>query len=210
VDGIKELYAPNGWAPWWDRKAVRPEWKDATLEIDARRVHTGGHAAQWFNNYAVHTGGIYQRIMGLQPGSTLTLSAWVQAFSSGKDDFEHSDGRYRMRIGIDPYGGVDPESADVVWSNGGNAIQPYDAYVLVAVSTVARSDRATVFVWGQAEWALKHNNAYVDDVVLMASAEPGPTPGPTPTPGPGGECDYDTIREIMRQELDNTRLQGGP
>lgn len=214
VDGVKELYAPNGWEPWWDARAVRPEWKDATLSIDARRVHTGEHAAQWFNNYAVHTGGIYQRVVGLSPGSTLTLSAWVQAFSSGKDDFEHSDGRYRMRVGIDPYGGVDPESADIVWSDGGNAIQPYDAYSVLRIETQARSDRVTVFVWGQAEWALKHNNAYVDDVALTASAGPEPTPGPTPTPCPpcptpaAGEINYERIRGIVREELDGTGLTG--
>ncbi len=206
VDGIRELYGPNSWELWWDPRSARPEWKDATVAVDSRRVRSGEHAAQWFNNYAVHTGGIYQRVMGLQPGSTLTLSAYVQAFSSGKDDFSRSDGRYRMRIGIDPYGGVDPESADVVWSDGGNAVQPYDAYVPVAVSTTARSNRATVWIWGQAEWPLKHNDAYVDDVALVASG--GSTPGPTPTPGPGTGCDYDTIRGIMREELDRTGLTG--
>jgi hypothetical protein len=219
VDGIRELYGPNEWGLWWDPRSARPEWKDATMAVDSRRVRSGEHAAQWFNNYAVHTGGIYQRVTGLQPGSTLTLSGYVQAFSSGKDDFSRSDGRYRMRIGIDPYGGMDPESADVVWSDGGNAVQPYDAYMLITVTTMARSDRATVWVWGQAEWALKHNDAYVDDVALVASGggAPPPTPGPTPTPclpcptpgpGPGSGCDYDTIRGIMREELDRTGLTG--
>jgi len=219
VDNVRELNVPNGWMPWWDSRSARPEWKDASLAVDSRRVHSGEHAAQWFNNYAVHTGGIYQRVTELQPGSTLTLSAYVQAFSSGKDDFSRSDGRYRMKIGIDPYGGVDPESTDIIWSDGGNAVQPYDAYVLVSVTTMARSDRATVWVWGQAEWALKHNDAYVDDVALVASGggAPPPTPGPTPTPclpcptpgpGPGSGCDYDTIRGIMREELDRTGLTG--
>jgi len=214
IDNARELEVANGWLPWWDARATRPEWKDAAISIDPRRVHGGQHAQQWFNNWAKHTGGIYQRVAGLVPGSTLHLEAWVQAFSSAGDDFSRSDGRYRMRIGIDPYGGIDPEAAEIVWSDGGGAVQPYDAYQRVEVQTVAKSDRATVFIWGQAEWALKHNDAYVDDVRLcvVGGAIPTPIPGtptpgpPTPTPGPGAAVDYEQVRQIIREELDKTRL----
>jgi hypothetical protein len=211
IDNARELEVATGWMPWWDARSARPEWKDASVTIDPRRVHGSQHAQQWFNNYAKHTGGVYQRVTGIAPGSTLRLEAWVQAFSSSGDDFSHSNGRYRMRIGIDPYGGIDPESADVAWSSGGNAIQPYDEYQRLEVQTIAKSDRATVFVWGQAEWALKHNDAYVDDVWLsvVGGEIPTPTPGPeppTPTPGPGGAVDYDRIRQVVREEIDKTRL----
>lgn len=179
VGNVGELNVAVGWEPWWDPKAARPEYKDAAIGVDARRVKTGSHAQQWFNNYNKHTAGILQVVGGVTPGKTLQLVAWVQCFSSGKDDFSKSDGRYRMRIGVDPYGGVDPESTDVVWSDEGNAVQPYDAYARLEVETVARSDRCTVLVWGQAEWPLKHNDAYVDDVVLVeVDGEPGPEPGP--------------------------------
>ena len=118
----------------------------------------------------------------------------MQTFSSNEDDFSQSAGKYRMRIGIDPYGGLDPESPDVVWSNGGHAIEPYDEYQFLSVETVARSDRVTVFIWGQAEWALKHNNAYVDDVRLVAIGD-----GTTLPPATG--LTEEQVRQIVRDEM---------
>lgn len=190
--GAPELKVPENWIAWWDPSSSRPEYKCATTEVDPRRIHSGRAAAQWFNNYAVHTAGLYQVVENIA-GETLRFEAWVQAFSSSKDDFTHSDGRYRMRIGIDPYGGTDPKSGDIIWSNEGHAVQPYDAYQLLVVETPARSDRCTVFIWGQAEWALKHNNAYADDAVLY---QVGVVPDPTPVPG---GVDYEHIEKIMRQ-----------
>lgn len=197
VDGIGELTVGNYWEPWWDENAARPEFKRADIAVDARRVRSGSSAQQWFNNYATHTGGIYQRVSGVTVGTTLVLEAWVQAFSSSQDNFSQSSGRYRMRIGIDPYGGLDPESPDVAWSNDGNAVEPYDAYQFLRVEAVARSDRATVYIWGQAEWPLKHNDAYVDDVRLYVSGS-----GPSPVPGTG--LTEEQVRAIVRDELAKT------
>jgi len=196
-DDIAELKVADGWIPWWDEDARRPEFKAATLDIDPRRVRSGNSAQQWFTLYDTHTAGIYQRVSGIPVGKTLVFEAWVQAFSSNADDFDQSNGRYRMRIGIDPYGGIDPESPDVVWSNDGSAIQPYDSYFYLQVETPARSDRVTVFVWGQAEWALKHNDAYVDDTRLYAVDGDGDPPS---TPVPGGLTE-EQIRAIVREEL---------
>jgi len=181
VDDIGELWVANDWMPWWSGDD-RPEYKDASVQIDARRVRSGQHAQQWFNNWRAHTAGIYQRVEGVPVGAEVWFEAWVQCWSSGQKDPRHSDGRYRMRIGIDPYGGIDPESTDVVWSGGGDAVQPYDAYERLEVHCPARSDRVTVFVWGQAEWALRNNNAYVDDCRLWVEGGSGPGPTPPPTP----------------------------
>lgn len=180
VDGIGELTVAEGWFPWWHPGSARPEYKAATLDIDPRRVHSGNAAQQWFNNFAKHTAGICQRLENVPVGAELTFEAWVQAFVSDKDDFSQSDGRYRMRIGIDVYGGTDPEGEDVVWSDDGHSIQPYDEYQYLSVEAVARSDRCTVFIQGQNEWPLKHNNGYVDDCKLLARIEE-PEPDPPPT-----------------------------
>lgn len=189
--GAGELKVAESWTPWWHTTDTRPEYKPATLNVDATRVHSGQTAQQWFNTYAHHTAGIYQRVTGLASGCTLTLSAWVQAFTRNDDaDWRHSTGRYRMRIGIDPYGGTDPESTDIVWSE---TVQPYDAYQRLEVTTQAMSDRATAFVWGQAEWRFKHNNAYVDDVALSAT-EAEPTE-------PGDPGDYVTASQAANIAL---------
>jgi hypothetical protein len=185
--GAGEVKVAAGWEPWWHQTDTRPEYKRADHSVDAHRVHGGYAAQQWFNSYATHTAGIYQRVTGLTPGVNLTLSAWVQAFTRNDDtNWRVSDGRYRMRIGIDPYGGTDPESKDVVWSE---TLQPYDKWYRLEVTTPAKSDRATVFVWGQPEWRVKHNNGYVDDVVLtVGEGEPPPLP-------PGEPGDYVTAAQ---------------
>lgn len=229
VDGIPELKVADYWTPWWDEDSARPEYKIATLVIDPRRVRTGQAAQQWFNNYNTHTAGIYQRV-AVPYGAMIELTAWVQAFSSIADDFTESEGgKYRMRIGLDPFGGLDPESPDVVWSNDGHSIEPYDRYYELVVRARAQSSRVTIYIWSQAEWALKHNNGYVDDVGLMviisetpeptataipATATPVPatsTPGPgTPTPTPAAGIDLELlvemIRAVIREELDATVL----
>lgn len=192
-NGIHELKVANGWQPWWHRNDTRPEFKIATPDVDPRRIHEGQAAQQWFNNHATHTAGIYQIVHDVPVGATLHFLAWVQAFSSNVDDFTKSAGRYRMRIGINPYGGMDAESPDVVWSE---VLQPYDAFERLEMSAVARSDRCTVFVWGQAEWALKHNNAYVDACHLYYEADETP-----PEPPPGEGVTADQARAIARREL---------
>jgi len=198
-DDILQLHVANGWVAWWSENDRRPEYKDAKVSLDPRRVHSGQHAQQWFTSWGKHTAGIYQIISPIEFGKTYQFSAWVQAWSSSGDDPNVSNGRYRMRIGIDPYGGTDPESADIVWSNDGNSVQPYDEYQQIAVRAQAKSDRITLWAWGQSEWALKHNDAYVDDMELSIVGE-GPLPTQAPyTPAPSGEIDYARIEEIVRR-----------
>lgn len=175
ANNVRELQVAESWVPWWHQTDRRPEFKAAVPEVDPFRIHSGQAAQQWFTSYSTHTGGIYQQVPDLTPGTVLTLTAWVQAFTRHDDaNFRQSDGRYRMRIGIDPYGGVDPESRDIIWSE---VAQPYDHYIKLTAISRAASDRATIFIWGQAEWGLKHNNGYVDDVELIVSGEPSPEPG---------------------------------
>jgi len=186
VDGIGELKVANDWQPWWHQSDRRPEFKLATLAVDPHRVRNGQAAQQWFTSFSTHTGGIYQQVHNLTPGKVLQFTASVQAFSRNDDsNWRQSDGRYRMKIGIDPYGGVDPECKDIVWSQ---AVQPYDAWTELFVEAVARSDRCTVWVWGQCEWGVKHNNGYVDGCMLRQVGEDVPPP-------PGEPGDYVTASQ---------------
>lgn len=201
VGGVGELKVAHGWVPWWlEGGGVRPEYKIARRAVHDRRVADGVQAQQWFNSYNVHTAGILQQVAEIVPGRELTFSALVQCFSRDDDsDFNESEGRYRMRIGLDPYGGLDAEAMDVVWSNDGHSIQPYDNYEPLSVTATARSDRCTVFVWGQPEWKVKHNNAYVDSAILTMAGEPD-DPGDPGEPGGPGLTEAET-RAIVRSEL---------
>jgi hypothetical protein len=180
VNGVGELKVADHWFPWWHQSDARPEFKIASTSVDANRVRSGSAAQQWFNTYATHTGGVYQQVADVPVGKRLILTAFVQAFTRNDDaDWRKSTGRYRMRIGLDPYGGTNPESQDVVWSE---VIQPYDDWFPLSVESASHADRCTIFVWGQAEWAFKHNNAYVDDCQLVYEDDKDQPEPPPPQP----------------------------
>lgn len=69
-------------------------------------------------------------------------------------------------VGIDPTGGTDPFSDDVVWGNGAHI---YNQHAQVpAAEAVAEGDVVTVFLRAKTLWPFKHNDAYWDDVALLA------------------------------------------
>ena len=197
VDGDGNLKVAVGWQPWWHTTDARPEYKPAEYHVDPRRIRSGQFAQQWFNRWQTHTAGIYQQVENVPVGKPLVFEACVQAWSTNTEDPNVSDGRYRMRIGVDPYGGSDPESRDIVWSDA-EPLAPMNPneYVALKVETTSRSDRCTAFVWGQAEWRLSHNDAYVDDCRLYYLDEEQP-----PQPPPGQGWTEEQIRAIAREEI---------
>lgn len=206
---IPQVQIADGWYPWWHTSDTRPEFVVDPRDA-ARRVRSGTHCQHWFNSYATHTAGIYQRVNGdgvWAIGDTLIAHAYVQAWS--RDDFgtgdpdnpSESNGRYRLKVGIDPYGGIDPESPDIVWSV---TVQPYDEYTEVNVTVEVASDRATVFLWGQPEWACKHNNAYVEDVQLVAVANGQPPANPPNPPA----TDLDRLATVVAIKTEAYVMRG--
>lgn len=207
---VGQVEIANGWLPWWDANDWRPEYVVDDRDA-ARRVKSGLFCQHWFNSYHTHTAGIMQRVVSdgaWGPGDELIASAYVQAWS--REDFgtgdadrpDQSNGKYRMKIGIDPYGGIDPMSSDIVWSE---AVQPYDEYVHVGVATGAQSNRATVFLWGQAEWNCKHNDAYTDDVQVVAVLSGNPPSPPVPPVPP--IVSIDKLAQVIAEKTERNVMR---
>jgi hypothetical protein len=85
-----------------------------------------------------------------------------------------------LKIGIDPTGGTDPWSKDIVWSAEQDA---YDQFTRFEVQAVARSNKATVFTYSRPENPMEHNDIYLDDAELAAVGG-GFTPPVTVNPPP--------------------------
>jgi hypothetical protein len=68
-----------------------------------------------------------------------------------------------MKIGIDPTGGSNWASPNVVWSGTQN---PYDAYAPFAIEAVSQSSVVTVFTYAYQSEPRKHNDIYWDDASL--------------------------------------------
>jgi hypothetical protein len=219
--GAGEVVIAVGWEPWWttgsaddnaDGYFFRPEYKpeDANL-FTSRRVHSGRFSQKQFNTYAHHRAGVYQQV-DVQPGSKLTFTAWAQVWSSGQSDPDKCDefGNYQVWAGIDPTGGRDGNSGNIVWSQ---PIMACNQWVFLQVETVAKSGKATVFLKGEPGYRMKHNDAYWDDATLVVHAPPTPTPRPptaTPTPRPPTATPTPTPVPDAVANAESVNLYAGP
>ncbi len=172
-----ELTIANGWELWYDNRDqcreglccynFRPEYKpeDGYVFTDPQRVRSGRYAQKMFTLFSTHTAGLYQRV-AVPEGSQVKFSIWVVVWSSSVSDPHHSTlpGKYWLSVGIDPYGGTDPFSDQIVWSGG---VEHYDEHVWLSVAAVAQADHVTVFTKAAPEWCVKHNDSYWDDARLV-------------------------------------------
>ncbi|MFQ6100627.1 MAG: hypothetical protein ACE5OS_05255 [Anaerolineae bacterium] len=184
---------------------AQPEGGDIGKSPDPHRVRSGERAYKLFTFHRKHDAGLYQQVNvapGTKLRLTAYAHAWSNHKGEG---FPHpSDGRwsegvgyderiilegdepllngdpqndalgnFTFYVGIDPTGGTDPFADTVVWGRGAHI---YNAYHEVpAVEAVAQADTVTVFLRSKTLWAFKHNDAYWDDVELVAEGE-GPPP----------------------------------
>ena len=184
-----EVNVANGWQPFWqdgpgqdEGYNRRPEFQpEDASRFGRRRIHEGNWAQKIMSTFSTHHAGLWQQI-NVPVGSTVRFSAWAQAWSSSKDDPSYSvDGAYGTSIGIDPTGGTDWTSPSIVWSGKNWTL---DQWVQHGVETQARAGTVTIYLRGDAEWRVKHNDGYWDDICVTFQAPPTPLPRPTSPPPP--------------------------
>jgi hypothetical protein len=192
---VGEVEVANGWYPWFQDGPHqdqglnhRPEWKAENAQWHGtQRIKEGIWAQKWGKVYSTHRAGIYQQV-SVPAGSQVTLTGWAQAWSSTEDDpLVSKGGGYAVMVGIDPTGGTDWRSNSIVWSEPNRTL---DEWVQLSVSARAQGGTVTVYLRGEAEWPVKHNDAYFDDICLTyvaPTAVPTNTPRPTDTPTPTSE-----------------------
>jgi LysM repeat protein len=196
-DGIGEVQVAPGWRAWYldmpphyvqipancnERSDgyhcywMRPEFRDNTSFEN--RIHSGVRSQKYFSYGRMHEAGLYQQVGGIKPGVTLRFAIYIQAWQCVNPDKclfgRRSDAPAEMhlRVGIDPTGGTDPFSPNIVWSPEQAA---FDKWVEFSVQAVARNDTVTVFTHSRADWdwARADNDVYLDDaslVILSGSA----------------------------------------
>jgi hypothetical protein len=133
----------------------------------------------------MHQAGLMQQVGGIQPGARLRFSIYMQAwmcFEFDQCDYgrvSDKPGEMHLRVGIDPTGGTNPFSADIVWSGEQAA---WDEWVPFQVEAVARNSSVTVFTHSRADWdwARKNNDVYIDDgsLVVIGQSQPAQPTSP--------------------------------
>ena len=159
--------APDNCVPWH-----MPEFNDThNSPQDPPRIRSGQNSQKYFSFWSVHEGGVYQVVGGVHPGMALRFSIYMQVWSATKLDriepnphFSFGQTGMHLKIGIDPTGGDDPWSNDIVWSSEQDA---YDQFTRFEVQAVARSNKVTVFTHSRPENPMEHNDVYLDDAELV-------------------------------------------
>lgn len=213
-----EIYTPQGWVTFWSegvnphdgRNYGRPECKVIPKQSPfigpPARIHGGNYAVMQFGFFRAIDSGLYQTVSGLSPHAIVQFSAYAHAWSCDSDGggpYSCGD-TYQMlfQVGIDPNGGSNPWSPNVIWASG----YSYDEYRLIGPvqAKVGDAGVVTVFLRATAKWPYKHNDVYWDSASLVYTTPPAtptntplpppptptygpsPTPRPTPTPRPDG------------------------
>jgi len=186
IGGDQSLRVAQGWQPWslpqGDSTAInaRPEYKRAP----SSRVHAGSSAQQYGTFFATHTGGVYQRVP-VTPNVSLRFSVYVYVWSSAtfdNPDFSEDSNDVQISVGIDPTGGTNGTSRDIVWSS---PQEFYDQYREVSVTATARTNAVTVFVRTAPQGYTGTTDVYLDSAWLLPVGQERPTQPPsTRTPPP--------------------------
>src|SRR5574341_23743 len=181
---------PNEWDAWWDSAKSAPRYNPSDVP---QRIQSGQHSASYWDTFTLYDAGLRQIVPNVKQGAIYRFTAYGQSWSWAEPDGYKppSDGSkppantdVYMRIGVDPTGGTDPFSPNVVWS--GNQ-SPRDAYALFQVDVTAKSTQLVVFLRGGPAYAVDQTDTYLVNAGLDAhGTAPHAQAATTPTPKPSG------------------------
>jgi LysM repeat protein len=160
----------EGWTSWsLASEAEYPLFEAASQNSPDRILE--GEDSQKFTAflYEVFDAGVYQTVTGLEEGTDYTFT--IKAYVWSTDDETERDVSAEpcgttISIGIDPAGGVDPESETIVWSE---PVEACDEYTGHAVTATAEGDTATAFVRAVANEPHVLTEVYLDDAVFRVA-----------------------------------------
>ncbi len=198
--GTQPRSVATGWTPWnAPRTASMASYQNTSPKYFAAsaanangvvpRVRSGSDAQIYYAFYETFDGGIYQQITGITPGTELRFSVYAYVWSTTFDDPNVSEepGSVAFRVGIDPTGGTDALSSNVVYSTPTVA---YDAYRQSSVIVRATGSTVTVFIRASIGEPVQYTYIYLDDALLspttvavVSTSTPTRVP-PTNTPQP--------------------------
>ncbi len=196
------LQVAEGWTH-WHREAegedaatwelILPEYQSASVTDESSHIREGESAQLLRAFYATFDAGLLQEIEGVKVDSWLRFSASTWVWSSRMDDplQSESDGDVFVQVGIDPDGGTDGESEDIVWSE--ITYELYDGWRDFVVVTQATAETITVFIRVLVGQPVRNNFVWLDDAMLYLDAfdedvvtslaqSVGPEPLPTRMP----------------------------
>jgi hypothetical protein len=183
--GSPPRQVPSGWAPYVISG-------DLTFVQDVDTFF-GPPSLRMWSSGGTFTAGIYTQVSGLTPGT-----AYFASIGWGGPNAPETFGR---RLGIDPTGGTDPLSPNVVWGplhyGPGRILNRPGPHSPdkpnLDVSAVAQSDTVTVFLWVEHPRSTGDNLIFIDNIGLRVDPN---QPPPTPTPIPATDTPIPTATPV--------------
>ncbi len=151
-NGGFEAGTPAGWTYFGASDGVYegPWFKDL-------RAVEGRYFIGWATNGGTRNGGVWQRVR-VNPGREYHFSAWAWTWCLNTPVYNLS-----VRIGIDPFGGTDPNGSTVIWTPWS---VNFDRWHPLWLRATARSNYLTVFLQGHADSPAEWNIYAFDNAVL--------------------------------------------
>lgn len=180
VDG----QVPTGWNIWASgQKPATDRYVDSAFTRTPPAWITRGGFVSW-------TGGGYQTV-AVENGATYRFSIFAFTYvcndlatsciGNGVPRTSDQTIGSKVKVGIDPTGGTDATSANIVWSA---LSSPYDKFVEIAVEAQARAGSITVFTFNSVDNTPNLRETVWDDGSLIKTAATSTTPGVVATTAP--------------------------
>jgi len=138
------------------KSGVTPKYR---MTSGAEEKVEGDHSQMYWETGAF-AAGIYQQV-SVTPGTDYAAQAKILAI--WESSLPRPDGKMLKQMGIDPNGGTDPNSPDIVW---GPTRERHMVWESVKTSATAISSTITLFVLVDSEASSNSNEVFVDAVVL--------------------------------------------
>jgi LysM repeat protein len=214
-DGMN-LTPPPGWSTWSNAGGglVGRQLRAGTEVISSAGIYQGNGSFDAYKGWAAYSVSLYQTVSGIQAGSTLRLAAFGRIWSCDSDVDEATDScitgdgsvvaqsytNASFRVGIDPTGGGDPNSGNIVWSS---ATAPYSGFQQMTVDAQASGGSVTVVLNASMQLPARHQHVFWDAASLTvvsggtdtSSGSTGQTAAPAAPPAIAAEVVPQGARE---------------
>jgi len=161
----EQLQVAAAWAPWWDpAQDDDPAWKNQKPQF--RTATVDDHPVQQIETpFATHTAGLWQQIPAAS-GNRYELSIMGQAWSSEdeKPGSRRDASDVNLQIGVDPTGGLDPQSPLIQW---GDVAQPLGRWETLRLSFEAEANIATIYVRSAPTLPKRQQSVFWRNAVLL-------------------------------------------
>ena len=184
--GPNDSQIPNGWEPFVIQDpSAPPQFKDSAAFGGFAERLDGEHCLVIWSHWVPFDAGVFQQVRSVTPGTAYQAQVeWapMQSYNAEKGGKQKGDFIGRI-LGIDPTGGTDPNSPNVVWSQE-LWKEKRVAKDYLRISAAAKSDTITVFIRAKNPQPHGQDQVFFDVASLVVDPSQPTAPPPTDTPAP--------------------------